>query len=101
MKKYVDKTIFGKIAFGIFAIHTVLSLVSIILTLSDNHKIFQYGFRMASVLLIVYPIIGGIIYVIVSIIGMIKNKKLLPYLICPIISIIIWLILVGSVVAYV
>lgn len=101
MKRYIDKSIFGKIAFSIFAIHTVLSFAAIILTWSDNHKIFQIGFNMASVLLIVYPIVGGIIYVIFSLIGMIKNRKVLPYLICPIISIIVWLILTGSVVVYV
>lgn len=101
MKKYVDKSIYGKIAWWIFVIHTVLSLGSLFFTMSDSHKIFQLGFKMAGVMLIVYPFIGGLIYIIVSIIGMIKNKKFLPYLICPVISVILWLILAGSVVVYV
>ena len=52
-------------------------------------------------MLIVYPIVGGITYIVVSLIGMIKNKKLLPYLVCPVISIVLWLILAGALVIYV
>jgi len=101
MEKLVDKSIFGIIAFGIFLLHAVLSLIAILLTWSANQKLFHYGFNMAGVMLLVYPFVGGIIYVIVSFIGMIKNKKVLPYLICPILSVILWLILAGSVVSYV
>lgn len=63
------------LALKIFAIHIVLSFVSIVCTLSGNSKIFLFGFNMAGVLIILYPIIGGVVYLIVSLIGMIKSKK--------------------------
>ena len=97
----MDKTKYGKIALGIFWIHTVLSIVALLCSMSGNHKIFQIGFNLGGWMLIVYPIVGGITYIVVSLIGMIKNKKLLPYLVCPVISIVLWLILAGALVVYV
>lgn len=101
MKKCVDKSKYGNTAFAIFAIHTILCLVSIICTSMSNIKVFHFGFNLAGFLLIVYPIVGGAAYLIVSIIGMVRNKKVIPYLICPVLSVFMWLILMGSVVVYV
>lgn len=100
MSRFVDKSIFSIIALSIFGIHTALSFIAVLFTWSSNLKLFQIGFTMVGWLAIVYPIVGGFIYIIVSLIGMIKNKKVLPYLVCPVVSIFVWLILVGSVVAY-
>lgn len=97
----MDKSKFAKIALGIFWIHTALSILAIFLTTTQiTHKAFQFGFNMGGFLLIVYPIIGGLIYIVVSIIGMIKSKKLLPYLICPVISFIVWLFVGGAMAVY-
>ena len=68
MSKLVDKSIYGRIALTIFAVHIVLSFVSIVCTLSGDSKVFLFGFNMAGVLIILYPIIGGVVYLIVSLI---------------------------------
>lgn len=101
MKKLIDKSALGIVALCIFILYMLLSFVAIGCLWSDNLKMFHFGFNMAGVLLIVYPLIGGTAYVVISLIGMIKNKKIFPYLICPVFSIILWVILIGSTVAYV
>lgn len=97
----MDRTKFGKAALGIFWGHFVLSIIVLVLTFSNSNKLFMFGFRLGAAVLIIYPLLGGLAYIIISIIGMIKNKKLLPYLICPILSFILWLIVAGSLAAYI
>jgi len=97
----MDKTKYGKIAFGIFGIHMILSLVSLFCSMSNNHSVFQFGFNLGGFVLVLYPVVGGITYIVVSLVGMIKNKKLLPYLICPPISFVMWLILIGALAVYI
>lgn len=99
MNKFVDKSKCWIIAFGIFVIHIILSLISIICIFSGNANVLHLGIDMAGVLILAYPIIGGLIYVIVSLIGIIKHKKILPYLIYPLISLVVWLVL-GRVAAF-
>lgn len=97
----MDKTKYGKTAWGIFILHAILSIISLVCTMSNNRSVFHFGFNLGGYVMIVYPIVGGLIYIIVSLIGMIKNRKLLPYLICPILSFILWLILGGSLAVYI
>lgn len=97
----MDKTKFGKMAWGICILHVVLSLIVMFCTNSNNRSTIQFGFNLGGYVMILYPIVGGIIYIVVSIIGMIKNKKLFPYLICPIISFIVWVILGGCLAVYI
>lgn len=97
----MDKTKYGKIALGIFGLHTILTIISLVCSMSNNHKVFQFGFNMGGFVLVIYPLIGGFTYIVISLIGMIKNKKLLPYLICPIISFFLWLVLGGALAVYI
>lgn len=97
----MDKSKYGKTALGIFIVHAILTILVMVGLMSKDRSVFQAVFRMGGFVMIVYPIIGGLIYIIVSVIGMIKNKKLLPYLVCPVISFVLWVILGGALSVYI
>ena len=96
----MDRSKLGKTVLWIFLIHVVLSMVVLGGTLSSNYKVIQFAFGLGGFVMIIYPIVGGLIYIVVSLIGMIKNKKFLPYLICPVISFVLWLIVGGALAVY-
>ena len=104
----MDKSKYGKTALWIFICHAILSTASIVCVKisppgagNATSSLFNIGFRMGMITLILYPIVGGITYVVISIIGIIKSKKVLPYLIFPPISLIIWLISVSVLARYI
>lgn len=54
-------------------------------------QFYAVGSAVVPWTILIYPLVVGIPYTIVSLIGMIKNKTLQPYLLITILSVVLWI----------
>lgn len=64
-------------------------------------SVFMFGIGLGGISMILYPFVGGIAFLIVSILGIIQDRKFIPYLIYSVISIILWFITICDIGRYI
>lgn len=102
----MDKSAFAKAAVAITAIYCVLAMISIgcesiySALYDSNYELartfYAVGSGMAPFILIILPLFMVPQSFVLSVIGIIKSKRVLPYLLLPPLPLLLWLITVGT-----
>lgn len=107
----MDKSIFAKVTVILTVIYCIIALVSIGCEsiysnlYSTNYELarsfYDVGSKMAPFVLLILPLLMAPANIVLFIIGIVKSKKVLPYLLCPPILVILWIITVASYARYI
>lgn len=98
----MDKSRIAKVKVALTAVYGILAIISVICEMvykalfSSNFdlasRIFDKGMFIGMLVMVVLPILLVPVNFVISLIGMIKNRKVLPYLLCIPVSVIFWII---------
>lgn len=107
--KLMDKSLAAKIAWINFIIYCFIGILAVVcVDISHSltphhlsHEVFEFGFNLGPYILILMPLFGGILHIVCSLIGLIKNRRVFPYLLFPIPAFIIWIVAMATMVQYV
>lgn len=107
----MDKSKFAKITVILTIAYCVLAIISVacesIYTdlFSSNyqlaHSFYKAGSAMAPYILVVLPLLMVPTNLVLSIIGIIKSKKVLPYLLCPPVPVFLWFLTMATYARYI
>lgn len=107
----MDKSAISKATVILTVVYCIIAIVSIgcedvySSLYSSNYELamsfYKVGSQIAPFVLIVLPLLMVPASVVLSIIGMIKNKKVLPYLLCPPIPVILWILTIATYAQYI
>lgn len=107
----MDKSVFAKVTVILTVCYCIIAMVSIGCesVYSDlyhsNYELarsfYAVGSKMAPFILILLPLFMVPASLVLSIIGIVKSKKVLPYLLCPPIPVILWIFTVATYARYI
>lgn len=110
-KSEKSKTVLSKIAVGIVVVYYALGVLAMFSRLlgtsmldAGNMDGFHFWFNKMwdtlSKTVVLLPFIGAIPNIIFNIVGMIKEKRVFPFLLCIFLPVIIWIIVAAYATAY-
>ena len=107
----MDKSVIAKVTVILTVIYCIIAMVSIGCEsvysnlYSSNYELarsfYAAGSTMAPFVLVLLPLLMVPASIVLFIIGIIKSKKVLPYLLCPPIPVILWIITVATYARYI
>ena len=107
----MDKSIIAKVTVVLTVIYSIIAMVSIgcesvyLNLYSSNYKLamsfYEAGSSMAPFVLLLLPLLMVPVSIVLTIIGIIKSKKVLPYLLCPPIPVVLWIITMATYARYI
>lgn len=107
----MDKSVIAKVTVILNVIYCIIAVISIEcesvyskLYSTDYERaksFYNVGSAMAPYVLLLLPLLMVPICIVLSIIGIIKSKKVLPYFLCPPIPMILWILTVATYALYI
>lgn len=98
----MDKSKLAKFKVVLTVIYCLIALIyigcdSFYRAMFDSNRdlavtVFEFGEGFMPFVLLILPVLLVPVNIIISIIGMIKSRKVLPYLLCPLFSFVFWFI---------
>lgn len=110
-EKSKNRTILSKVAISIAGIYCIMGIVAVV-SQSVGIKYYDEGkhelanffynkvWQTLSPFIIMMPIIAAIPNVVLNIVGMIKEKRIFPFLLCIFAPVIIWIVVTSLAIAY-
>lgn len=109
MKK--EKTVLSKIAVAIVVIYYLLGIAALVaqnigsgLKVQENRELFHFLYHKVwdnlAPILVLVPLIGAIPNLVLNLVGMIRERRVFPFLLCIVLPIPMWILVAATATAY-